>query len=442
MSVKSKKQLMVWTNDLTLQEASKYESISEWKLNSSGSYKFALRNNLMNQCRLLFEIRKSKWTIQELIQDALKYKTRSQWKYASSGAYKSARDQNILDVVCSHMVEGKRPNRYWSKERVYESAKKFLTVSEWSKSAISAYNAAKKNGWLEECTSHFHLVSMPIGPSQIHKFLLSYDIEYKSEFRFKDSFEVSKKPFDFYLPSFNLLIEYHGKQHLNGWASDIESKKSIQNNDLIKKDWAIKNSYNFLEIKSWEIESIQDIDMLLVDALNKIATANNENFIFSKRELTRKEISKVTSALVFSEEEVLLDARKYKSRSEWLTNSSKIYRFALRHNLAQLATKHMSYVTEHGKWSKEAVIKEAKKYSTIAEWRSSSQSSYVIANRNDWLKDCISNMRIIKRSNGYWTKERILESASQYKTKAEWRRVEPSAYVIGRRNGWFDDINL
>jgi len=102
----------------------------------------------------------------------------------------------------------------------------------------------------------------------------------------------------------------------------------------------------------------------------------------------------------------------------------------------------MVYVTEHGKWSKEAVIIEAQKYSTISEWRSSNQSSYVIANRNGWLDDCISHMKITKRANGYWTKERILESGSRYKTKAEWRKAEPSAYVIARRNGWFDDINL
>jgi len=436
MSVESKKPFLAWTNEFTFQEARKYKSITEWKIKSSGSYKFALRNGLMEQCRTFFNIRISKWTEAELLQDAQKYKTRSEWKTANSGAYKSAKNQNILDHVCSHMVEGKRQNGYWSKERVFESAQKFLTISEWSKSEVSAYNVAKKNGWLDECTIHFHLVSMPIGPSQIHKFLLSHDIDYKAEMRFKDAQAVSNKPFDFYLPSFNLLIEYHGKQHLLGWASDIKSKKNIQSNDLIKKDWAIENGFNYLAIKSWETKSLKDIDKLLTDQLNKIAKATNQKIVFVQRELLKKEITKVTSALVFSEEDVLADARNYQTRSEWMENSSKIYRFALRHNLAELATKHMIYVTEHGKWSKEAVFIEAKKYSTIAEWRKLSQSSYVIANRNGWVDDCISHMKIIKRSNGYWTKERILESASRYKTKAEWRKAEPSAYVIAKRNGW------
>ena len=43
---------------------------------------------------------------------------------------------------------------YWTKERCDEDALKYNSRSEWNKNNSSAYSAAHKNGWLDECCKH------------------------------------------------------------------------------------------------------------------------------------------------------------------------------------------------------------------------------------------------------------------------------------------------
>ena len=92
--------------------------------------------------------------------------------------------------------------------------------------------------------------------------------------------------------------------------------------------------------------------------------------------------------------------QKYKTRSEWMKSSSKTYRFALAHGLANIATKHMTFITEHSKWTKENIIQSARKYTRQAEWRANESSAYAIAHRKGWLAEATAHMvkgRIIKQ---------------------------------------------
>lgn len=51
------------------------------------------------------------------------------------------------------------------------------------------------------------------GESMISKLLNKNKIEYIREKRFKDCKNIVTLPFDFYLPEYNICIEFHGKQH-------------------------------------------------------------------------------------------------------------------------------------------------------------------------------------------------------------------------------------
>ncbi|WP_211307535.1 hypothetical protein [Polynucleobacter rarus] len=389
-----------WTKELVLAEARKYQTRSQWKANALGSYKAAIREKWLEEAASHMKVVKINWTLSSLKANAAQYSSRSEWKEDYPGAYKAAMTRNLLDEVCSHMTQGKKPNGYWTKEKVLESARKFPSIAAWNAEEVTAYNIAKKNGWIIEATAHMNALAMPIGPSIIHQFLMSHDIEYEAEKRFKNHPEVASKPFDFYLPMFNLIIEYHGKQHNNGWRDDPKSKAEIQANDKIKKDWAKRQKINFLEICVWEVKKSDEIGDLILQTLLSITKRSKQTFELKHRELTKTELKKVQSGLAFDEETVLEEAKKYKTRSEWMKGSSKTYRFALAHGLADLATKHMTFVTEHGKWTKENIIQSAKKYTKQAEWRANESSAYAIAHRKGWLAEATAHMvkgRIIKQ---------------------------------------------
>ena len=80
--------------------------------------------------------------------------------------------------------------------------------------------------------------------------------------------------FDFYLPSYNLLIEYQGIQHyrpveLFGGASTFRTQK---HNDAYKRDFASKNGYELLEIP-YNISTFKEVLEVVEDFTKKMPTA-------------------------------------------------------------------------------------------------------------------------------------------------------------------------
>lgn len=66
--------------------------------------------------------------------------------------------------------------------------------------------------------------------------------------------------YDFYVPEYNLLIEVQGEQHERpSFGMDEEQFAQYQANDQIKKDYAIENGFNFLEIWYHEIDKAEDM---------------------------------------------------------------------------------------------------------------------------------------------------------------------------------------
>lgn len=66
--------------------------------------------------------------------------------------------------------------------------------------------------------------------------------------------------YDFYLPKYNLLIEYQGEFH-DGTAKlqTEEEFKRQQEHDIRKREYAINNNINLLEIWYWDFDNIEKI---------------------------------------------------------------------------------------------------------------------------------------------------------------------------------------
>jgi hypothetical protein len=362
-----------WDRSAILASASKYSGRAEWKAAESGAYKAAVRLGILEDATAHMDQRRRDWNLRSLMASASPFSTRAAWKDADGAAYKAARDNGVLDRVCAHMTLAYKPAGWWTKERVLASARKFQSVPAWDAVETTAVQRARQRGWIEEATAHMAAAPTPIGPATIHEYLLQHRIPYKAEQRFRDHVAVARMPFDFYLPEQNLLIEYHGKQHQVGWSSDPSSRDSIQRNDRLKRDWAIGEGYGYLEICAWIHRTQDAVRAQLAKAIGGTPPP--------PRALTDAQRRKIWSGRAFDEETILEDAKKHKTRAEWMRASPNAYRFALRHGLADAATRHMAYVTEHGKWTAETIIASAREYTRLATWRATEPSAYVISKR-------------------------------------------------------------
>lgn len=199
---------------------------------------------------------------------------------------------------------------------------------EWRLTSRASFSKANKEGWLAICCEHMEKGKKWFGPSSIMEFLVSYDINFIEEYRFKDSPLVARRPFDFYLPDFDLVIEFHGEQHLIGWGRRAMDAEAIQQRELIKKNWAISNGLEYLEIKQWEVSSKEDIHDQLLVKLRAIVKNTNKVISCVKRDLTNIELQKVTSKLKWTLEACMDEAKIYNTRKEWQTRGGGSYNAA------------------------------------------------------------------------------------------------------------------
>ena len=91
------------------------------------------------------------WTEAKILEEAKKYKTLKEFREKANGAYCAASKLKITHKLYNLTTPGNIPN-FWTKEKCFEEAKKYNTKIEFHDSAQGAWNASKRNGWIEEYT--------------------------------------------------------------------------------------------------------------------------------------------------------------------------------------------------------------------------------------------------------------------------------------------------
>lgn len=104
---------------------------------------------------------------------------------------------------------------------------------------------------------------MSKGEMKISSILKNMSINFNTQKKFDDcrSENGSLLKFDFYLPDYNLLIEYDGEQHYVGWwnASDINGNlESIRARDNIKNEYCLKNNIHLARIPYYDYKKIDN----------------------------------------------------------------------------------------------------------------------------------------------------------------------------------------
>ena len=93
----------------------------------------------------------TKWTKEAVFDEAKKYSTRAKLKYANNTVYYVARINGWLDELFGK-EKNKKPIRKWTKEAVFEESKKYNTRHNFQVGNETAYKKALENGWLDEMT--------------------------------------------------------------------------------------------------------------------------------------------------------------------------------------------------------------------------------------------------------------------------------------------------
>lgn len=88
------------------------------------------------------------------------------------------------------------------------------------------------------------------GENLIKSYLDEHSLSYDQQVKYDDLYDKRKLSYDFYVPKYNLLIEYQGRQHykpIKRYGGE-EHLKVQQYHDNLKREYASKNGINLLEI--------------------------------------------------------------------------------------------------------------------------------------------------------------------------------------------------
>lgn len=99
------------------------------------------------------------------------------------------------------------------------------------------------------------------GERKIRIFLKNNNIHFFQEYRFKDCKDKKSLPFDFYIPSKNLLIEYNGGQHYKS-VKHFGGQNSFlirKHHDWLKRKYARDNNIKLLTIPYWDFKIIDEL---------------------------------------------------------------------------------------------------------------------------------------------------------------------------------------
>ena len=142
------------------------------------------------------------------------------------------------------------------------------------------------------------------------------------------------------------------------------------------------------------------------------------------------------------EENVFKESRKFSSRTEFKKKSHRAYDVARELNLlGEMPWLDNPSRKPKGYWKKkDNVMNEARKYKTKDEFMKSSPSAFLAAHRYGYIDDM--DWLVIRKQNkrGHWNYDNIKNEAIKYQTKTEFKKKSPYAYEQALKLGIIDDF--
>ena len=117
-----------------------------------------------------------------------------------------------------------------------------------------------------------------LGEEKIQKILTNLNINFERQKTFDDCRNPKtdyKLYFDFFLPEYNIVIEYQGEQHYfevpRGYFSEIKLKE-LHERDFLKKEYCKINQINFIEIPYLDFDKLSE--EYIKEVINNVGSCN------------------------------------------------------------------------------------------------------------------------------------------------------------------------
>lgn len=139
-----------WTFEKCYKEAKSYKTYKEFRGKSKRAFYAAVKNNWIVKFDWLEKAKHTNgyWNKERCFEEAKKYNSKSSFQKGSTTAYQAARRNKWLNNYSWFKTPTKK--RKWTYWTCYREAKKYTAKGEFAKNSSGAYNAARKNDWIKK----------------------------------------------------------------------------------------------------------------------------------------------------------------------------------------------------------------------------------------------------------------------------------------------------
>lgn len=150
----------VFTIELCIDTAKVYGSMTCWMNEQRKQYKWAYSNGLLRKIidSMNWNVRGDAAKISNIIGSAKRYQHKSDWQRGEGSSYALAKYYGVFELATQHMspkLSGKRAaKRSLTKGMCIDIASGCNSRTAFKTRDPSAYNKARKDGFLHECCNH------------------------------------------------------------------------------------------------------------------------------------------------------------------------------------------------------------------------------------------------------------------------------------------------
>lgn len=94
------------------------------------------------------------WTKEKCILKAQKYKRKTDWCLGSRSSYDAAKQNGWFEECTQHMDIPTKAKQFWTLNKCDKIAFKYTTRAQWKRRAPNSYYGALHGGFLDECCIH------------------------------------------------------------------------------------------------------------------------------------------------------------------------------------------------------------------------------------------------------------------------------------------------
>jgi hypothetical protein len=288
---------------------------------------------------------------------------------------------------------------FWDLEKVEQVAKKYNRLQDFRTQDYNAFQWAKKQGVLNQITSHMKRDRLPITREQILDLLKGYTNlsdfirDYPNEYRrakyhnWEDLFDALERDREVWTPEKirDLAKKYQfpsdfKKNEPNAYdsAGRLGIYQDVTSHMKRKHEtWTKEKIFDISEPYTQEKDFQKDFPQAVAAAKRLgIWSQIKEKLTPSYKNWTYDEVAKI--------------ARKYHKKNDFRNLDSGAYGAASYHGWLDDVTQHMDDAYET--WTKEKVWSEAQKYNSRSEFGMNSKAAYQAAKSHGWYDEVTSHM--------------------------------------------------